>query len=56
MSFKAAATSVARRMLAKKKYGSMKTAMQHADAIIASGARNASPAAKRANPALRRVK
>lgn len=47
MGFKAAAASVA-----KKGGYSMKTA----DKIIASGARKASPAAKKANPNLKKVK
>lgn len=56
MSFKAAQNAVAKRMVAKKQYGNFKTAMLHAGAIIASGARNASAAAKKANPALKKVK
>lgn len=56
MSFKAAVTSVAKRAVAKGKYRSFKTAKEHAAAEIAVASRNASPAAKKANPALKRVK
>lgn len=56
MSFKAVAGGLARSMVAKGKYRSFKTAKAHAGAIIAAGARNASPAAKKANPALLKVK
>lgn len=55
MSFKSVVENVAHHMISKGKYKSAKTAKQHAAAIIAAGARHASPAAKRANPKLRRV-
>lgn len=47
MGFKAAAASVERREGVSK---------ERADAIIASGARHASAAAKKANPALKKVR
>jgi hypothetical protein len=56
MSFKAVTGGLARSMIQKGKYKSFKTAKQHAGAIIAAGARNASAAAKKANPNLAKVK
>lgn len=53
MSFKSVQTKIAKGLKGK---GGMKNKMKHAGAILANGSRNASPAAKRKNPKLKRVK